>query len=155
MRGSSHHAGASKTPPWEVQCQIAEAAFVARLERQPAQGIAVTLQAQNISSLQCYCIRCSAHIRHGMTNWPSFEVRRVRNCTPLDHLIASVLTTRLHRTWPGVCNGPDHRFHRNLPARLVNMIGGELPIATGGDRQSLADSVEKVGHGFHDRKVCA
>lgn len=36
------------------------------------------------------------------------------------------------------------RLHSICPARFVTMIGSELPIATGGDRQKSADSVEKV-----------
>jgi hypothetical protein len=35
------------------------------------------------------------------------------------------------------------------------MIGGELQDADSDDRQRTADSVEKVGHGFHGRKVRA
>jgi hypothetical protein len=33
------------------------------------------------------------------------------------------------------------------------MIGSELPIAAGCDRRKSADCVEKVGFGFHGRKV--
>ncbi|MFM9484555.1 hypothetical protein [Pseudomonas monachiensis] len=41
------------------------------------------------------------------------------------------------------CIPLDYPFAFDLPALFVTMIGSELPIASGGDRQKSADSVEK------------
>jgi hypothetical protein len=50
------------------------------------------------------------------------------------------------------CIPLDYPFAFDLPALFVTMIGSELPIASGGDRQKSADSVEKNRQWFPQQK---
>jgi hypothetical protein len=58
---------------------------------------------------------------------------RVRNCIPLDHLFALLLTSQLHSTWPGVCTGLDQHAGYPRPSEIDPMqtfaCGGSRPKA--------------------------